>query len=145
MSLAADLRSVLERVSLALRSTGVHDVAVMTAQAARILHLHVTVGEAEVAEDAAIRLIDHLFRGSAAAGAINSMPPPPAEPEPEPEPEVPADPQPEPAAPDSTPPVSSPVSSAPADGPVQVTTAALPPEPDTHMATPAEVTGAAGT
>ena len=82
MSLAEDLHKVLDGAASVLRSRGVEDVATMAEQAAGILAAHIAGPEAIVAEDAAVRLIDHLFRGSAAAGAIQSMPPVPEVPAP---------------------------------------------------------------
>ena len=102
MSLAEDLQHVLNGVAAVLRSQGVEDVAVMAEQAAGILAGHVAGGDVIVAEDAAVRLIDHLFRGSAAAGAIQSMPPVAEPPAAEADTSVPAD---EPPAAETAPPV----------------------------------------
>jgi hypothetical protein len=123
MSLAAELRAVLARAAQTLAP----DVGRMAADAASILGAHLDGGAVQLADDGALALIDHLFRGSAAAGAINSLP---RAPEPAAQAEVPPGPAPEAA---STPPGNSPESSAPAEQQ----------EPDTHMATPDEVAAAA--
>lgn len=85
MSLAEDLRNVLRDAAAVLRRKGTHDTATMAEQAAGILDGHVATSPAELHEYAAVSLVDHLFRGSAAAGAIQSMPAPaPAAPAPAP-------------------------------------------------------------
>ena len=128
MSLAEGLHDVLKEAAATLPE----DVAVMASAAAAILGGHLDAGAAQVAEDGALRLLDHLFRGSAAAGAVQSLPPlpepaeepPAAEAAPEPAPAAetpPADVSEPPAAPQEPPdpgvttlPPSWPGSSAPA-------------------------------